>query len=151
TDRIWVYNNLSYDHPNGHGCFVWDPDNGPTNVLFAHNTLINNRISFYFGSKRSTAEIVNNLGYSLGSAISNGTSKSSIQAHDNLWLAAPTGFVSAEGKDFRLTSASTAIGKGKPVPPFSDDLGNTYRITTDFAGRERGDDVGLDLGAFAYP
>ncbi|MBO9542514.1 hypothetical protein J7643_18145, partial [bacterium] len=150
TDRIWVYNNVSYDHTNGNGIFIWDPDNGPTNVLFAHNTLINNKNSFYFEGAAITAELMNNLGYSTGTSVANSSTKSTINNHDNLWLTGVTGFVAPSSKDFRLTSSSTAINKAKTPPTFSDDLGNTYRITTDFANLNRTSGSAPDMGAYEY-
>jgi hypothetical protein len=151
TNQIWVYNNLVYDHPNGNGCFIWDPDRGPTNVLFAHNTLANNKSSFYLSGQSITATILNNLGYATGTPLINASSRSTITQQDNIWLTGATDFANAAGKDFRLKSSSTAIDKVKPAPSFSDDQGHTYSITTDFLAATRTAAGHFDAGAFERP
>jgi hypothetical protein len=150
AERIWVYNNVVYDHTSGNGLFIWDPATGPTDVLIAHNTFVNNLNTLYFNTEESGVMAMNNLGYSIGKAVIDASNQSSIDRWDNIWLTGVTGFVDAAGKDFRLKSSSTAIDKVKPAPPFSDDQGHAYSITTDAAGLNRNSGDGTDAGAFEY-
>ncbi|HEY9898043.1 MAG TPA: right-handed parallel beta-helix repeat-containing protein, partial [Pantanalinema sp.] len=149
TRHIWIFNNLSYDHTAGDGMSMWDNSGiGATDVLFANNTLLNNRSTFTFFGRGNTAELMNNLGYATGLATYDESARSSYAMHDNLWLTSPTGFVSASGKDFRLTSSSPAINKGKALPVLRDDLGNTYAISTDYQGLGRAVSAAPDAGAY---
>ncbi|MBI6545864.1 MAG: right-handed parallel beta-helix repeat-containing protein [Cyanobacteria bacterium NC_groundwater_1444_Ag_S-0.65um_54_12] len=150
THHIWVYNNLSYDNTNGAGISIWDIDTGATDVLITNNTLINNKFSIYLGASGNSAEIMNNLGYATGSSVYNISKNSTYKIHDNIWMSGPTGFVSAANKDFRLVSSSPAINKGRAIPSFSDDLGNVFKILTDFAKLGRVVNGYPDAGAYEY-
>lgn len=149
TRHIWVTNNLAYDHTTGDACFVWDPDTGAQNVLFAHNTLVNNKKSFAFFGSGNTVEVFNNLGYATETSLYDGTKNSTITQSNNHWMNSATGFVSAGSKDFRLTSSSPAINKGRTLTAPKDDMGRTFAVNVDFTGAVRANGA-PDLGAYEY-
>lgn len=140
TKSIQVFNNVVYDNTSD-GVGIWDPGSGVTNILFAYNTLINNKNSLYFKGSSLSAEAVNNLGKGTTS-VYNGSSSSTINLHHNVWLSSVTGFVNPSAKDFHLTSSSTAINKGVNVTSFS--------IPTDFDGKVRTNGSAPDAGAYEY-
>lgn len=148
THHIWVYNNLVYDNTRD-GCTVWDPDTGPTEIYFFNNTLVNNSKSFYFGGSGLKVEVWNNLGQGAGTTWSDATN-STVNIHDNTWLSSATGFVNAGGKDFRLTSSSTAINKGKALPSMVYDNGQSFSVSTDYAQLNRVAGGAPDQGAYEY-
>lgn len=153
TSYIQVYNNVVYDHVNGPGLGVWDDTPvraGTQNVLIANNTAVNNKYTLYLSGTKHTAEIMNNVGYGTSGSVSNSTSGSTFKIHHNVWLSSATGFVSASGKDFRLTSSSPARDKGAAIPSFKDDLGKTYSVTTDFLNLKRVVGSYPDAGAYEY-
>lgn len=153
THDIQVYNNVVYDHPNGAALGVWDDTfdkAGSQKVLFANNTAVGNRNTFYLGGSGNQAVILNNLGYSTSGAVSNSSSSSTYDIRNNVWLTSATGFVSASGKDFRLTSSSTAINRGTAIPTFVDGLGNTLAVLSDFLRLARTAGSAPDAGAYEY-
>ncbi len=149
TKHIWITNNLVYDHTTGDAMFVWDPDTGAQNVLFAHNTLVNNKKSFAFAGSGNTIDVYNNLGYATETSLYNGTSGSTINQGNNVWLSSASGFVSAGNKDFRLTSGSTAINKGRTLTAPKDDQGRTFAVNVDYSQATRTDGK-PDAGAYEY-
>lgn len=152
THHIWVYNNVVHDN-RGAAMGIWDDTPrhaGAQDVLFAHNTLVNNQVSFYLRFHGNTAEIANNLGYSTGEPVRNWSTASTYSFHGNVWLSSLVGFVAPDKGDFRLTSRSPAIGKGSQLRAFEDDLGQVFRILTDFAGNQRASGTPVDPGAYGY-
>lgn len=149
THDVWVYNNLIYDHADGSGCFIWDPDVGAQRVLFAHNTLVGNRLSFSFSGRGNSAEVVNNLAQAQsGTDTSDWSVGSQITQHHNLWLRNLRSFIDASSQDFRLARPSPAIDGGAELPELRDDRGNVFRIDHDFVNQKRPLGEGADLGAF---
>lgn len=148
--HIWVYNNLVYNNREI-GLGIWDDTAsfpGSQNVLFANNTIINNKTSIYLSFSHNSAEIMNNVAYPGG--IYDSSTNSTYKIHDNVWLSSITGFVSPSIGDFRLTSTSPALEKGRAIPTFSDDQGNTFSVTTDFAKLSRVAGTYPDAGAYEY-
>ncbi|HLM54515.1 MAG TPA: right-handed parallel beta-helix repeat-containing protein [Pyrinomonadaceae bacterium] len=154
THHVWVYNNVVYDNREA-GLFLWDDRARPGRwgaqaVVLAHNTLAGNRHSVYLAGGENSVEVVNNVGYSDNMNVYDESVKSSTVERNNIWLPSARGFVSASRKDFRLTSNSPAVDKGRPVPPFRDDRGITFNIGEDFDGRARVSGHAPDAGAFEY-
>ena len=159
THDIWVYNNVIYNQTLGAGLFIWDntavPGHaGPQNVLLTNNTLVNNATSIYLHGDSNTAQIMNNLVYTAGGNsygnIYNDATNSTFAIHNNVFLTSLVGFVSPSTNNYQLTSSSPAIDQGAAIPSFSDDLGNTFTITTDAAGMNRGVNGAPDAGAYEY-
>lgn len=149
THDIWVYNNVIFDHPEGGGGFVWDPDVGAERVLFAHNTLVGNKFSFSIAGRGNSVEIVNNLGQSLsGTDTADWSVGSKLTIHQNTWIGSLRAFIDASAKDFRLRRKSPGIDGGKPLDPLRDDRGNLFPIDLDFAEQPRSLGKGPDAGAF---
>lgn len=149
TRDIWITNNLVYDHTSGDACFVWDPDVGAQNVLFAHNTLVNNKKSFAFAGRQNSIDVYNNLGYATETSLYNGSTNSTVNQGNNVWLKSAAGFVSASSKDFRLTSGSAAINKGRTLTAPKDDRGQVFALDVDFTKAKRTDGK-PDAGAYEY-
>jgi len=154
TQHVWVYNNVVYDNREA-GLFLWDdvarPGRpGPQNVVLAHNTLAGNRHSVYLSGRGNSVEVLNNLGYSDNMSVYDESVRSSTVERNNVWLPSARGFVSAPRKDFRLTSNSPAVDKGRPVAPFRDERGETFAVGVDFDGRPRDAGRAPDAGAFEY-
>lgn len=149
TSDVWVYNNLIFDHPKGDGCFVWDPDTGAENVIFAHNTLVGNKTSFAFSGRGNTVEVINNLGHSAtGTDTADWSVGSQIRLQNNAWINTTRGFVDARNQDFRLKAHSPGIDTGILMSAFEDDRGGVFRIDGDFEAQSRPRGKGPDLGAF---
>ena len=154
TNHVWVYNNVVYDNREA-GLFLWDDAarpgrRGVQNVVLAHNTLAGNRHSVYLSGSENSVEVLNNLGYSDNMSVYDESVRSSTVERNNVWLPEARGFVSAPRKDFRLTSNSPAVDKGRPVHPFRDDRGEIFAVGVDFDGRPRNSDRAPDAGAFEY-
>ncbi len=154
TAYIWVYNNVAYNN-TATGLSIWDSDTNPghagsQNVLLTNNTLVNNPTSIYLHGSSNTAEIMNNLSYTTGYNVFNSAVNSTFNLHNNVWLTDLSGFVSPSTGDFRLNATSPAINQGATIPTFSDDLGNTYTVTTDFLGQNRVVCGAPDAGAYEY-
>ena len=154
THDVWVYNNVIYDNADA-GLFLWDKRSRPGRrgvqaVLMAHNTLAGNRHSFFLSGEGNTGEIVNNLGQSASESVRDESARSSVAAHDNVWLPAPNGFAAAARKDFRLTAGSPAVDRGVRLPPLKDDRGQTFPMDSDFDGAPRTRGRAPDAGAYEY-
>jgi len=154
THDVWVYNNLVYDNAEA-GCFLWDDrvlpgHRGVQKVLFAHNTLVGNRHSFYLSGEGNTGAILNNLGQSAAESVWNESKGSSVRLGGNVWLPSVSGFAGAPRKDFRLTARSPAVDKGSRVTPFADDRGARFEIGSDFDGASRAAGRAPDAGAYEY-
>ncbi len=154
TQHVWVYNNVVYDNREA-GLFLWDDPRRPgrrgvQSVVLAHNTLAGNRHSVYLSGTEHSVEVLNNLGYSDNMSVYDESVRSSTVERNNVWLPSARGFVSAPRKDFRLTSNSPAVDKGRPLAPFRDDRGETFAVVVDFDGRPRNAGRAPDAGAFEY-
>lgn len=148
TRDVWIVNNLVTDHA-ADACFVWDPDTGAQNVLFAHNTLVNNRKAFYFAGSGNTVQVFNNLGHSTQTSLYDDSKNSTIAQGNNVWLSSVTGFVSASSQDFRLSAGSPAINAGRVLTAPVDDLGTPFRLDVDVTGGVRANGA-PDAGAYEF-
>lgn len=143
TRRIWIYNNVIRDNTET-ACFIWDPNQGPTQTYFFNNTLVNNRSNFYFEGQGLSGEVMNNLAVGGGMPGSSGQ----IAVHDNLQLSSATGFVDAGAKNYALAAGSSAIDKAKALPSMTDLLGRRLTVETDYAGQRRVAGAAPDFGAY---
>lgn len=149
THDVWVFNNLVYDQKDGDGCFVWDPDTGVDRVLFAHNTLVNNKASFSFTGRDLSIEVINNLGYATGGSDTRDWSVGSrIVLQRNTWLSSLRGFVAPKQQDFRLKRGAVGVDAGMPLGPLSDDRGGRFALDSDFAKAPRPRGKAPDAGAY---
>lgn len=148
THNVWVYDNVIYNQVNGDGMSLWDPDTGPTDVLFANNTLVNNQITLYLAGSSNSAQVINNLGYATQANEVNDSTNSSYNISNNVWLTSITGFFDAAADDFSLLSGSPAVGAGMAIPPFVAADGSQIPVTTDFAGKPRIVGGRIDAGAY---
>ncbi|MDB5097901.1 MAG: hypothetical protein JWM80_2322 [Cyanobacteria bacterium RYN_339] len=146
TQHVWVVDNLVYDQAQS-GCFVWDNTAAPgfagcQDVQFIHNTVVANKTAFYFAGSGNGVQVFNNL--AVGAATFDESTGSTTALHDNVWLAAASGFANYAARDLHLVAGSPAIDKGVATPAFADG----YLLTTDFAGTVR---RLPDAGAYELP
>jgi len=154
TNNIWVYDNVVYDNREG-GVYLWDDKwrpgyKGVQDILVAHNTMVGNKYAIFVSGENITARILNNLGYATKENVQNDGLHTSLVLKGNVWLTDPSGFVSADRKDFHLTKDSPAIDKGVAVPTIKDGSGGTLQIDTDFDGSTRILGSKPDAGAFEF-